>query len=256
MARQAGRRSALLRRLAFFTFTVGALVTTVGPLVEAQTKNQDTSVAESTFYYPLDLARAAREQYGRSATALATGNHLYSWVAKVGTDSKPLDLRQAVSSQYGPSYTLAAVGVSLWDWRAVNLATLPNTVLPVMAIASDRFFSVRGVGNGLARYVSALTTMRSWYKARSGKTFRLLQPLVVPTNRTSEQWNQLSASTTDPAHRFDLLYEAIAAYRAQLPGRTENLRVAIAPSPGTAPTSGWGPRPSTGSLSHHRGLRA
>lgn len=167
-------------------------------------------------------------------------------MAKVRTDLKPLDLRRAVTSQYGVSYTLVAVGVSLWDWRAVNLSSLPRTVLPVMAVASDRFFYVRGVRSGLARYVSVLSTMRNWYKARDGKTFRLLQPLVVPTNRTSDEWNRLSASTADPAHRFDLLFEAMAAYRAQLPASTANLRVAIAPFTGHSPDAWLGAASSDG----------
>lgn len=228
------------------TLTVMALVVLLSPAAEAQTTTRVSPAFESTFYHPLNLARAAREEHGRSATLVATGDHLYSWVAKVGDDFKPLDLRRAVTSQYGPSYTLVAVGVGLWDWRAVNLSALPKTVLPVMAIASDHFFSVGGVRTGLARYSSVLTTMRNWYNARNGRTFRLLQPLVVPTDRTSEQWNQLSASTAHPAHRFDLLSAAIAAYQAQLPARTENLRVTISPFTGTSPEAWLGAASSDG----------
>ncbi len=229
--------------------TVIALVLSQATPVAAQLStgaDRGSSTLESTFYYPLDVGRAAREQYGRSATAVATGDHLYSWAAKVGTELRPLDLRRAVTTQYGPSYTLVAVGVSLWDWRAVNFSALPKAVLPVMAVASDLFFYVRGVRTGLARYASVLATMRNWYKARAGKTVRLLQPLVVPTNRTSEQWNQLSASTADPAHRFDLLYEAIAAYQAQLPARGDNLRVVIAPFTGASPEVWLGAASSDG----------
>ncbi len=227
-------------RLAFMALTVMTLVGVLPPRAAAQITSPGSPAPETAFYLPLDLTRAAQEQYGRSATAVATGDHLYSWMAKVRTELKPLDLSRAVTSQYGVSYTLVAVGVGLWDWRAVNLSSLPRTVLPVMAVASDRFFNVRGVRSGLSRYVSVLSTMRNWYKARDGKTFRLLQPLVVPTNRTSDEWNRLSASTADPAHRFDLLFEAIAAYRAHLPARTENLRVTIAPFSGSNPEAWLG----------------
>jgi hypothetical protein len=216
----------------------------------------------STPYLPIDMARAARDQYGASATIVATCDHLYCWRAQVGAALYGLDVQQAVETQYGAAYRAAAVGVHLYDWRAVATSQLLDTVLPTLLIPEDRFFDVPGVREGIARYTSLLRNVRSWYRLRAGETFSLVHPLAVPSGLTAAEWGVLSEYTTcgdlyrdlrrlcsptapppgavpggDP--RFAVLDRSILEYEAALPAPHSRLRVAIAQDLGTAGLQVW-----------------
>jgi len=190
---------------------------------------------ESQFYFPLDLQRAAREQYGPFASLTWVGEHLYDWRAVVWWQLRPLDLNRAVATQYGAGWSLAHVGVHRYDWRAVKFSNLTNIVLPVMLIASDQFRDISGVRLGLSRFQSVLTADQNWFRLRAGSTFRLLQPLVVSTSRSSSSWNNLSTISTDPLHRYDFFNAAVTSYRALLPMPGSALRVVASPYVGYAP---------------------
>ena len=192
---------------------------------------------DTTAYFPIDVQRAARQQYGSSAKAVRVSRHLYGWRAKVGGYDHSIDLTRAVRDQYGPDYVLGAVGVGVYDWRAVHWSALSGRVLPVMPIASDHFFNVESVAWGLANFESVLVTIRNWYASRVGKTFHLLQPLIVAvqSSRTAVQWNALSNSTTDSQHRYGLLYAAVSEYRRTYPEPSSVLRVVIVPFTGNSP---------------------
>ncbi|HEV2845472.1 MAG TPA: hypothetical protein VG477_11545 [Thermoanaerobaculia bacterium] len=189
---------------------------------------------DSSYYYPLDLNREAREVYGPSATAVALGPHLWDWRAYVNGQYYSLDLNHAVSAQYGSGWRLVSIGVGIYDWRAVNMNSLPNAVLPVMEIAYDRFFDVSAVSDGLSKFKSVLQMTQNWYAARAGRTVRMLLPIVIYTNRSSSSWNALSASTANSANRWDLLYELIAQYQNQLP-TPASVKIAAAPYTGNSP---------------------
>jgi len=189
---------------------------------------------DSHFYKPLDIARAARQQWGPTATVKTVSNHLYGWRAYVGGRLRSLDLHRAVRDQYDKTYTLVSVGVHLYDWRAVRFSDLQNVVLPVMAIASDHFYNVTSVRNGLTRFRSVLVAVRNWYQLRANSTFCILQPLVVPTGKSSAAWNQLSADTSQSNKRYVLLDAGIAEYSASLPQPHSRLRVIVSPYCGNA----------------------
>lgn len=186
------------------------------------------------YYRPIDVQLAARQQWGSSATVRVVGSHLYSWRAVVGGRLKPIDMRRAVSQQYGSAYTLVAVGVHLYDWKAVRFSDLRYAVLPVMPIASNRFYDVNGVRTGLSRFRSVLRGVWNWYRIRVGTSFRMLQPLVIPTGRSTAAWNQLSANTRQAGRRWDLLDAAIQDYGVHLPVPGSLLRVVISPYVGDA----------------------
>jgi len=152
-------------------------------------------------YFGINVQLAAQQQHGSSATAVQVSGHLYGWRAQVGSAQYSIDMRRAVRDQFGSDYVLGAVGVGIYDWRAVHWSALsqyPNefVVIPVMPIASDRFFDVTAVAQGLANLKSVLLATRNWYAPRVGKTFRMLQPLVVFNQwpMTSTQWDGYSAS--------------------------------------------------------------
>jgi hypothetical protein len=193
-----------------------------------------TSYARSA-YFPIDLARAVREQWGSSARAAATGKHLYDWKAALDGKLLPIDLVRAVSRQYGPSWQLVMTGVGLNDWKAAKFAALQNHVLPVVLVSSDRFHDIHGVTRGLYCYRSVLARVQAWYRLRAGATFRLLPPLIVLSKYTSSQWNDICQSTTDDKNRFELFQKAVEEFGRHLPQPGEKLRVILAPHTGHSP---------------------
>jgi len=182
---------------------------------------------ERQFYQGLDLDRAAKEEHGPLARIVSTGEHAYDWKAQVGRELLGIDLNRAVRNQYGPDYSLVMTGVHRFDWKAFRAAEPDRYVLPVMLIASDRFFDIDGVAKAVARYRSVLGRVQGFYNARVDGVLHFLQPLVLPTTLTSAQWNALSAQTAQPADRYVLLNQTIQTYEQQLPPAAANLRVVL-----------------------------
>jgi hypothetical protein len=205
------------------------LTRTVVPIT---TQERFSVVFESAFYRPIDLERATQEQWGATATLVSTCEHLHCWKARVGRELKSLDLKRAATSQYGPGWTAAAVGAGKDDWRALKMADLSYLVLPVMLVASDRTLDGAGIASGLARYRSVLASTQYWYYSQVGRTFRLLQPLVVFTDYSSADWNALSRGTADTRKAKTLGTEAAAQYSRWLPTPPRSLRVIVAPYTG------------------------
>jgi hypothetical protein len=203
---------------------------------------------DNSQYFSIDVQRAAQQQYGSSATAVLTFDHLYGWKASVGGSLYGIDMKRAVADEYGSGYVLAAVGLGGYDWRAVHWSALANRVLPVMPVGSDQFFNVSAARSGMANFQSVLLTIRNWYKYRTGESFHYLQPLIVPvqSTMTSAQWNTLASSSNDPNHRYDFMNAAINEYRLSYPALGSALRAVIVPFTGASPDA-WLGAASTGS---------
>ena len=193
------------------------------------------SAFETRYYHPLDLQRAAREQWGQAARVTSTGRHLYDWKAVVNGKPLPLDLARAVSRQYGRSWQLVMTGLGLYDWKATRFDALPDCVLPVMLVSSDRFYDIAGVARGLLHFRSVLARVQTWYRRRAGVTFRLLSPLIVPSQHSSSHWNDTCRRTTQDKYRFDLFHKATEEFGRHLPPPGERLRVVLAPYSGDSP---------------------
>ncbi len=199
---------------------------------------------ENQFFGSLDLERAVHDQYGQAATLATASEHLYDWRARVQVSANPpqylffpLSISAAVTTQYGPNWAPVALGVHRFDWRAVRFADLDCKVLPVMLVACDRFFDIEGVRSGLDHFRSVLESIQAWYKLRTGgKTFRLVQPLIIPTRSPSARWNELSARTNAiPEERYVLMQTALDEYARSLPSPGPNLSVVLAIYVGDSP---------------------
>jgi hypothetical protein len=192
---------------------------------------------DASQYFAIDVNRAAQQQYGASATAVLTTDHLYGWKASVAGRLFGIDMARAVADQYGTGYVLAAVGVAGYDWRAVRWSGLNSHIVPVMPVASDLFWDVNSVRTGLANFKSVLLTIRNWYSYRAGQTFHYVQPLVVflQSTQTAAQWNALAELSTDPNHRYDFMNAAIGEYRRSYPQPGSALKAVIVPFTGASP---------------------
>lgn len=190
---------------------------------------------EATMLRPLDLQAAVLEQYGSGAALVSISEHLYDWRARIKVQSdpdvyldSPIDVARAARKQHGAKWTPVAIGVHRYDWKAVRFRDLDCRVLPVMLVACDRFYDVNAVRTGLERFSTVLEAVQGWYRLRAGTTFKLVQPLVLPTRAPSSRWNELSYRTdAEPAERYILLRSAIDEYARALPEPGSKLRVAL-----------------------------
>ena len=185
----------------------------------------------TSLYRNIDLNLAARTQYGSTASAVQTGQHLYDWKALVNGQYYTLDLARAVTDQNGPGWIPVHVGVHAYDWKAANFSTLDYHVLPVLLVASDRFYDISGVQTGVSRLSSVVGYVQDWYRHRVAEGFKLLQPLTIATDYTSAQWDALSDITANAADRYDLFDAAVAEYKKRLPTNA-NLRAVLVPYTG------------------------
>ena len=192
------------------------------------------STFESGFYKAIDFNLAAQSQYGPAAIAVQNGEHLYDWQAMVNGQAGPLDLNRAVADQYGAGYILVHTGVQANDWAAVRFADLSLYVLPVLLIASDRFYEVTGVQTGVSRLSSVMGYVQDWYAHHVAEGFRLLKPLAISSDYTSAEWDALSdiTDTGGDKHRADLYNAAVQEYEQRLPVAGASLRVVLVPYPG------------------------
>ena len=195
---------------------------------------EEPAAFEGDYYRSLDLRQAAIDQYGPGAVLVESGDHLYDWKVRPSGSRllQPLDVAEAVASQYGSGWRLVTTGVHKYDWKAFRPSEPDEVVLPVVLVASDRFFDVAGVAGAVERFRSVVGRVQSWYGARVGAKLRVLEPLVVRTSLSSTQWDDLSALSDDPAHRYDFLNECIRAYEESMPEPGSNLRVVLSPYTG------------------------
>ena len=191
---------------------------------------------DGSAFYPIDVNRAAQQQFGFLATAVMVQDHLYGWKASVGGQLYGIDMQRAVEMQYGSGYVLAAIGVAAYDWRAVRWSELNNRVIPVMPVASEYFWNVSAVRSGLANLKTVLVSIQNWYDLRAGQTFHYTLPLIVPLQSTlnAAQWNALSAATSDSDHRWDLMNAAIDDYRRSYPRPNSAQKTIIVPFTGAS----------------------
>lgn len=190
---------------------------------------------ESNMFRPLDLAKAAREQYGSGAAIVSNSEHLYDWRARVKVQSNPdkyldfpISIARAARTQHGPKWIPVPVGVHRNDWKAVRPNDFDCMVLPVMLVACDRFYDINAVRTGLERFRTVLEYVQRWYKLRAKTTFRLVQPVVLPTGAPSIRWNELSNRTDAvPEERYILARTAIDECMRAVPKPGSKLRVVL-----------------------------
>ncbi len=232
--------SALPSRRQFGLACVAGLCSAVRGTSGDQGSDRDGDLFETRYYRGLNLARAASDEWGADASLRRVGDHLYDWRANTGGTTKSLSLTQAVASQFGKDWDLVSVGVHCYDWRSVRFGGLPPAVLPVMLIASDQVAEIENVREGLGCFKSALAAVAAWYEGQVGRRFRVLQPLVVRSGRTAQEWREITRAARQEATRHVLLKACLIEYNQALPDPGDRLRVLLAPysSPVPAPCVG------------------
>jgi hypothetical protein len=190
---------------------------------------------DSSLLSSLDLQAAAHEQYGPNARLVGDWKHLYGLRVQVNNRLYNLNVARAVRKELGPGWTVAAVGPTAYDWRGFHVGALHNQTVVVMLVASDQLNDASGVREALAHYASVLDVDYVWYKLRASVVPRFTTPLIVPTSVNSAGWANLSTSSADNAHRYDLLNAEMKAMKAWVPYPDSRYRVVVAPYAGVRP---------------------
>ena len=190
---------------------------------------------DSSLLSSLDLQAAANEQYGPHARLVGDWKHLYGLRVQLGNHLHNLDVARAVRKELGTGWTVAAVGPTASDWRGFHVGALHNQTVAVMLIASDQLNDVSGVRQALAHYASVLDVDYVWYKLRATVAPRFTTPLIVPTSIDSATWANLSTSSADDTHRYDLFNAELNAMEAWVPYPNTRYRSVVAPYAGVRP---------------------
>jgi len=206
----------------------------VAPVLRA-TSPGPTPPFDSSLLSSLDLLAAAHQQYGPQAKLVGDWQHLYGLRVLVKNRLFNLNVARAVHDELGRGWTVAAVGPTAYDWRGFHVGALHNQTVVVMLVASDQLNDVSGVRQALAHYASVLDVDYVWYKLRAGVAPRFTTPLIVPTSVDSAGWANLSTSSADDAHRYDLLNAETKAMEVWVPYPNSRYRVVVAPYAGVRP---------------------
>jgi hypothetical protein len=159
-----------------------------------------------TFINPfasVDVLAAARRQYGPTTELWPNPapGHAYSWQAKKPNDSTrySIDLQPWCSAAYGADTRV--VQSSFDGWKRFNPYAYDWHVLPVVLVATDRFWDAAAIQQGVANFRHNLACVADWYQTQIGKSLRLLEPQLFCGRRTSKEWYDLYVNQTD---RYDL----------------------------------------------------
>lgn len=166
---------------------------------------------KTDLYQGLDFSKYVASKYGESANLVSTGDHLFDWEVHLQDGSKSrLKIEDVISFQYGAGYIAIRTGVTKNDWKAARISDLENYyILPAIVLAGDVYRDIREVQTALTNVVSSMTYVQSWYLSQVGnKTFSMLAPIVLLSEKDSAAWEEVSESTRvdepDP-NRYNLL---------------------------------------------------
>ena len=156
------------------------------------------------------LNKFCRSEYGSTGLAVPDADGV-DWYCRVTDDVLDEDALYAVSmanvcrDEFDSSYEEVLLdgdsnGWACVDWSGDDAAYI---VVPVLIIAEDYKSNSNGIGDALSSVKSAMERVQSWYrrKMKSAKTFRLSQPIITMSDKSAEDWNELSCLTASPVDR-------------------------------------------------------
>ncbi|GEM_PF-6989655 len=86
------------------------------------------------------------------------------------------------------------LGNHAYDWACIDWQAADNYVVPVVVIASEDYSNITAVNQAIQRVATLMSDTQSWYEDAmdSGKTFRMLRPIVRLSLKNSQFWNDMS----------------------------------------------------------------
>lgn len=167
-------------------------------------------------FQPIDFNALAKSQHGESAIAMRTNPTMYGWAALVNGQQKPLDINRYVSETYGEGHTIAMTGNGAYSWKVLKKDDLKDAVVPVLIVPNNYTLNYLTVGTAKSSAAAKMKFTRDWYKAKTGITFRMTEPICVFDSKySSDEWvgtKWLESAQNGTTGRYGPYYEAINAY--------------------------------------------
>lgn len=188
-------------------------------------------------FFGLDILAIARWQYGAKATLHPYPEHAYGWAAKLPNSNQRywLDIAGWVRARHGENTRLVLRGMGGSDWVGFMPYETDYAVLPVILVASDHIWDVGGVRWAVECYRHNVAYVADWYAGQMGKSFPVIEPIVVHSSKTTAEWKAVYDDHTD---RFDL-YKACEAEIIKAFGGKINERLIYCVTQYTGNTPAW-----------------
>lgn len=186
------------------------------------------------------LNKFCQSKYGGAGLAVPDVDGV-DWYCRVTDDVLDEDALYVISiahvcqDEYGSNYGEVLLGGNSNHWACVDWFDddASYIVVPVLIIADDHTSNSNGIDDAISSVKAAMERVQSWYrrKMKPAKTFRLSQPIVTMSDKSAEDWNELSCltassndrpeqckDTSSDSDRFGYYYEAQAeATKTSLP---------------------------------------
>ena len=150
-----------------------------------------------------------RDEYGGTSSAVPDQDG-YDWYCMVTDDVLDEDALNIISipdicvERFSSNHVEVLLGGTANDWACVDWKNNARfVVVPVLVIASDFRADSNAISDAIESVSAAMDRVQSWYrrKMKSGKTFRLVRPILQLSNKSGEEWNELSCLTGSPSER-------------------------------------------------------
>mmetsp|Transcript_27503 Transcript_27503/g.79302 ORF Transcript_27503/g.79302 Transcript_27503/m.79302 type:complete len:391 (+) Transcript_27503:1070-2242(+) len=157
------------------------------------------------------LNKHCRSEYGSTGLAVPDEDGV-DYYCRVTDDVLDEDALYAISiaavcnDEYGSSYDDVLLGGNSDAWACVDWAGdgASYIVVPVLVIADDYTTESDGnIDDAISSVTAAMERVQSWYrhKMKSGRTFRVSRPILKMSDKSAQEWNELSCLTASPADR-------------------------------------------------------
>ena len=155
------------------------------------------------------LTKYCRDEYGSISSAVPDQDG-YEWYCKVTDDIVDEDTLFIISipdiclRQFSSNHVEVLLGGTSNDWACVDWNNNARfVVVPVLVVANDFHSDSIEISGAIESISAAMDRVQSWYqrKMKSGKTFRLVRPILRLSEKSGKEWNELSCLTASPSDR-------------------------------------------------------
>ena len=156
------------------------------------------------------LNKFCRSKYGSTGLAVPDEDGV-DWYCRVTDDVLDEDALYAISiddvcqDNFGSNYGAVLLGGDSSHWACVDWSgdDASYIVVPVLIISDEYTSDSNRIDDAISSVKAAMERVQYWYwrKMKSAKTFRLSQPIVTMSDKSAEDWNELSCLTASPEDR-------------------------------------------------------
>jgi hypothetical protein len=165
--------------------------------------------------HPIDFLQVAKQQYGKRAELWDTPSHAYGWHARLQGDPSryDLDIHGFVRTKFGKNWCVVQSSFEGYGWRRFDPFDAAHdwAILPVILVARDQIGDEAAIGRATQTYRHNIAGMAEWYASRLGRTFKLLEPQLFASPRTTAEWYAIYMDQRDRSDLWKACQEEVLA---------------------------------------------